>query len=81
MSIKLKEDILIASKERDIDPYSEPFNPSDLGLKSSGYGSFSDYCLENDSVSSKHNKVIILKVAKRDAGGRPAKYLLLKDEV
>ena len=81
MSTKLKEDILIASKKRDIDPYNKHFKPSDLGLKSSDYGSFSDYCSVEDSASGKHNKVIILKVVERDAGDRPSKYLLLKDEV
>lgn len=75
--MEIKEDILIASKKVGINPYTRPFKPSDLGLNSNKYGSFSDYCSENESKSGKHNKLTILKVAKRDKGGRPSKYLLL----
>ena len=61
-----------------MNPYTEPFKPSDLGLNSNKYGSFSDYCSEIDSTSGKYTKTIILKVAERDKGGKPFKYLLLQ---
>ncbi len=50
--MSLKEDMLQASREAGINPYSQPFKPSDLGLKSSKYGSFSDYC--ENTRSSMH---------------------------
>jgi len=75
--MEIKEDILNASKKVGINPYTEPFKPSDLGLNSNQYGSFSDYCSENDSTSGKYTGITILKVVERDKGGRPFKYLLL----
>ena len=75
--MKIKEDILKASKKLGINPYTQPFKPSDLGLDSNQYGSFSDYCSEEDSESGKYAETTILKVAQRDAGNRPFKYLLV----
>jgi hypothetical protein len=72
----LKEDILRASNERDLDPYMQSFKPSELGLKSSDYGSFSDYC--ENTKSAKWNRSVILKPVKFNKAGRPWKYLLLK---
>jgi hypothetical protein len=72
----LKEDILRASNERDIDPYMQPFKPSDLGLRSSDYGSFSDYC--ENTKSAKWNRNIILEPVEVNKGGRPWRYRLLK---
>jgi|FLOH01.1.fsa_nt_gi hypothetical protein len=73
----IKEDILEASKRVGINPYTKPFKASDLGLNSNKYGSFSDYCSEIDSISGKYTEATILKVAEKDRGGRPFKYLLL----
>lgn len=73
----IKEDILEASKSIGINPYTKPFKPSDLGLSSNKYGSFSDYCSEIDSISGKYSETTILKVAEKDKSGRPFKYLLL----
>jgi len=75
--MNIKEDILNASKKIGINPYTEPFKPSDLGLNSNNYGSFSDYCSEYDSTSGKYTETTILKVAQKDSRGRPFKYLLI----
>jgi len=72
----LKEDILREAKKRDINPYMQPFKPSELGLKASDYGSFSDYC--KDTKSAKWNRSIILDPVEFNKGGRPWRYLLLK---
>jgi len=74
----LKEDILRASRKRDIDPYNDSFKPSELGLKASKYGSFSDYCSKNETLSGQYNNNVILKVVERDKANRPRRYLLLK---
>ena len=78
--MKLKEAILLASNKVGLNPYINPFKPSDLGLNSNQYGSFSDYCSEKDTVSGKHNKATILQVAERNRLGKPLKYLLIKEE-
>ena len=72
----LKEDILKASVKNGIDPYKEPFSPSDLGLTSSDYGSFSDHCSKEETISGKWSSDVILIVAQKDKSGRPSKYLL-----
>jgi hypothetical protein len=74
--MSLKDDILRASKERGINPYVQPFKPSELGLKSSDYGSFSDYCAK--TVSAKWNQNIFLKPVEFDKSGHPRRYLLIK---
>ncbi len=74
--MELKKDILKASEKVGLDPYTKPFKPSDIGINSNQYGSFSDYCSEDDTESGKWNTDIILKVVERDKGGRPFKYLL-----
>ncbi len=73
----LKEDILSASRMCGIDPYTQAFKPSELGLNASDYGSFSDYCSENETRSGKWNTKVILKVAERTRTDRPRRYLLL----
>lgn len=73
----LKKDILDRSGSRGIDPYTQAFKPSDLGLKASDYGSFSDYCSEDETCSGKWNPEVILKVMEWK-GIRPYKYLLLR---
>ena len=56
----LKEDIIKAAREKGIDPYNEPFKPSDLGLSASDYGSFSDHCSSEETISGKWVKDVIL---------------------
>lgn len=73
--MSLKDDILKASKERAINPYTKPFKPSELGLKPSKYGSFSDYCA--DTKSAKWNRSIILKPVEFNKDDRPHRYLLI----
>jgi len=73
----LKEDILKASEGRGINPYKDPFKPSDLGLISSDYGSFSDHCSTDDTPSGEWNPDVILKAVEWDQGNRPRKYLLI----
>jgi hypothetical protein len=74
----LKEDIIKASKRVGIDPYKQPFKPSDLDLNSNDYGSFSDHCSKDDTASGKWASDVILKAVEKDCGGRPRKYLLIK---
>jgi hypothetical protein len=73
----LREAILEASRRRGMDPYTQPFKPSELGIRASDYGSFSDHCSENETCSGKWNSEVILKVAEWSASGRPFRYLLL----
>lgn len=75
----LKKDILKASERRGINPYKQPFQPRDLGLIASDYGSFSDYCSKGDTLSGKWNPNVILKAVKWDRGGKPRKYLLIDE--
>lgn len=76
----LKEDILHASEQQGIDPYNQAFKPSDLKLDPSKYGSFSDYCAEDETTSGKWSTNVILKVVERKRDGTPYKYLLLRSE-
>jgi len=73
----LKETILRESAVRGIDPYKQEFRPSDLGIKASEYGSFSDHCSEEETQSGQYNREVILKVVERTLTGRPRKYVLL----
>lgn len=73
----LKKDIIEAGKRLHINPCITPFKPSDLGLRAENYGSFSDYCSQNETRSGRHNKEVILKVAKLTKAGKPFKYLLV----
>jgi hypothetical protein len=73
----LGKDIERVAKEKEIDPYNTRFTPKDLGLRSSKYGSFSDWCSPAQTTSGKYNRHICLKVAEWDSSGRPHKYLLL----
>jgi hypothetical protein len=72
----LKNDILQASNKRGIDPYTDAFKPSELGLKASTYGSFSDYC--GNTKSSRWNTSVILKAVEFRKDGKPLRYLLIK---
>lgn len=74
--MSLREDILRESRVHGIDPYTEAFKPSDLGLNASNYGSFSDHCDKNETRSGKWNPDVILKVHEWK-GDKPYKYLLL----
>jgi len=73
----LKEDILEASKRVRLNPYKQAFKPSDLGLTYSNYGSFSDYCSKDDTLSGQWSSKIILKVAERNKSGKPRSSLLI----
>ena len=75
--MSLKNDIIKAAARKGINPYKHPFKPADLGLSASDYGSFSDYCSKEETVSGKWNKQVILKVAEFGKTGRPRRYLLL----
>ena len=70
---KLKKDIIIASGKSD--PYKNEFQPKDLGLKSSDYGSFSDHCKRGTTKSSKWCGCGLLKRVNKQ---RPFKYILIK---
>lgn len=72
----LKNDILQASRRIGIDPYNDPFKPSELRLNASKYGSFSDYCA--DTESSKWNSNVILRPVELRKDGKPLRYLLIK---
>lgn len=74
----LKMLILSRCREYGINPYTDPFKPSDLKIRASDHGSFSDHCAQEETESGKWNKEIILKVAEWTSTGRPYKYLLLK---
>ncbi|OCH32029.1 hypothetical protein A6E13_15765 [Aliivibrio fischeri] len=76
--MNLKKEIIQRAKEKNIDPYKEPFRPSCLSINSSKYGSFSDYCSKEDTCSGKWNDNIFLKAVEFNNGGRPVKYILLK---
>ena len=68
---KLKDDI-IASSKGILDPYKDPFRPGDLGLKANNYGSFSDHCPLNNTISSKWCGCGTLKCVSK----KPHKYIL-----
>jgi hypothetical protein len=72
----LCKDIIQASKVKGIDPFSIPFKPSDLGLKASPYGSFSDWCDPKVTKSGKWNKHVCLRVAEWH-NEKPYRYILL----
>ena len=75
-SKNLGADIIIAAKARNIDPFTEPFKPSELGIKASNYGSFSDWCDKEQTKSGKYNVNVCLTVAQCH-NGKPFKYVLL----
>jgi len=58
---KLKNEITKKAKEKNFNPFSQSFKPSDLGINSDKYGSFSDFCSPKDTISGKWNKDVILK--------------------
>ena len=59
----LRNLIIERSKIMGIDPYRHHFKPSDLDIRASDYGSFSDYCAPDKTESGKWNQEVILKVA------------------
>ena len=75
-SNNLRLDIIRAAKARGIDPFTKPFKPSDLGIKASDYGSFSDWCDKKQTKSGKYNVNVCLSVAEW-RNGKPFKYVLL----
>lgn len=71
---RLLEDILTSSKRLGIDPYTTPFQPKDLELTASDYGSFNNY------TGTKKGFPTFLRVVERREDGRPIKYVLIKKE-
>jgi len=71
-------DIKEAAKKAGIDPLTMPFKPEDLNIIASDYGSFSDWCSAEETVSGRYNRRVCLTVAER-RGGKPFKYLLLPE--
>jgi hypothetical protein len=74
--MSLRADVIKQSDLRGLDPFTQPFKPSDLGLVSSDYGSFSDHCA--DTQSSKYSSDVTLKVAQWSNAGKPLRYLLIR---
>lgn len=74
--MNLCERIIEAAEEKKIDPFKQPFKPSDLGLKASDYGSFSDWCKDKATESAKYNRRVCLTV-KDWRGVRPYRYVLM----
>jgi len=74
--MKIRDDILKATGVKKINPYKTPFKASDLGLRASDYGSFSDYC--EDTESSKYNPNVVLRPVEFTANGKPLRYILIK---
>ena len=70
-------DIIVAAKSRGINPFTTPFKPVELGLRSSDYGSFSDFCSSKTTASGKWNQHVVLKAVEFDKSGRPLRYVLL----
>jgi len=73
--MNLCESIIKVAKEKEIDPFKTPFKPSDLGLKATDYGSFSDWCEAGETKSAKYNPKVCLKV-REYRGKKPYRYVL-----
>ena len=71
-------DIIAAAKSRGINPFTTPFKPAELGLRSSDYGSFSDFCNSTTTTSGKWNQHVVLKAVEFNQSGRPLRYVLLR---
>jgi len=56
--------------------WTDPEELFPVGLTSSDYGSFSDHCSKEETISDKWSSDVILKVTQKDKSGRPSKYLL-----
>lgn len=69
---KLKNDIIQKAKN----PRKVEFQPKDLKLKSSDYGSFSDHCEKTTTKSSKWCGCGLLRCV--NINKRPFKYILIK---
>ncbi len=76
-NISLLSAIIEAGERLNWDVFEKPFSPKDLGIDSSKYGSFSDYCKSGTTRSSKWNKHEILEPVEFDNSGKPKKYLLI----
>jgi hypothetical protein len=78
----LGDDILIAARAIGWDRFTRPFQPRDLKLQASDYGSFSDWCIdEGDDASGtrsgRYNPHVCLRAVGPRDQGRPVKYVLL----
>ena len=73
----LCKDIQEVEKSTGIDYKKTSFAPKDLGLNSSDYGSFSDWCSCKQTTSGRHNCHVCLIAVDWDSARRPCKYRLL----
>lgn len=73
---RLKDDIIRKAKDQAKDPYKDAFQPKDLKLKASDYGSFSDHCEKGTTKSSKWDGCGLLKCI--NINRKPFKYILIK---
>lgn len=71
---KLKKNIIEATRGK-LNPYKDPFQPKDLKLIASNYGSFSDHCAKNTTISSRWCGCGLLERVKST---KPYKYILIK---
>lgn len=71
---KLKKDIIKAAIGK-LDPCKDPFQPKNLKLTASDYGSFSDHCTKGTTPSSKWCGCGLLKRVNKTT---PYKYILIK---
>lgn len=72
---KLKNDLINAAVREKLDLYKDPFQPKDLKLTASDYGSFSDHCAKRTTPSSKWCGCGQLRRANKQP---PYKYILLQ---
>jgi hypothetical protein len=77
MTTTLEDAILKASARLGIDPYTQGFKPSDLGINANDYGSFSDYCSKDETKSGIWSSEVILRVVEWTGAGKPLRYVLL----
>ncbi|MCD6600052.1 MAG: hypothetical protein J7L19_05750 [Dehalococcoidia bacterium] len=67
--------IIDAAKVKGIKPFKQPFKPTELGIKASDYGSFSDWCAAGTTKSAKYNPRVCLTVTKSLMANLIAMYL------
>ena len=75
--MRIARDIIREANDRGIDPYRDPFKPSDLGLRPQNYGSFSDWC--SNTGSSIHNRHVCLRAVEFRIDEKPIRYVLLPE--
>jgi len=73
---RLKNDIIRKTENQAKDPYKDDFQPKDLKLKASDYGSFSDHCKKGTTKSSKWDGCGLLECI--NINRRPFRYHLLQ---